>query len=341
MFLASSAKARTVIALVGLVVFGAGYGLCWLVDRAVERAMSADERAAVLGSTLRDDDTSYAFTKPLLFCGVNAAEEAPELEDLKDDLVAVIAQGEAESGVSAMSVYFRNLDSGAWFATNDTMSFAPASLMKVPILMAYLKQAETDVDLLGRSITVKSIDDTSGYVQEIVPSRSVKVGETYTVEELLRYMVVYSDNGAMVLLENYLNADVLIELLDDIDVPPPGTDYAISPRQYSRFFRLLYNGTYLSRDHSEYALKLLSQAEFADGLVAGVPADTSVAHKFGESSALLNDGTLGKELHDCGIVYAPSPYALCVMSIGTDFDGLSQTIAKVSETVWAFTSRNR
>lgn len=329
---------KWLLGIAGVGVFFLGYGVSWIRDRGSFTFFATSSREAILGSTLRDDNTSYAFIKPLLFCGVNATAEAPELEEMKAALASIVDEAQAGSGVETMSVYFRDLDSGAWIATNDDARFAPASLMKVPILLSYLKQAETDADLLAQSITVKSIGDTNGYVQEIVPSDAVKVGETYTIEDLLRYMIVYSDNGAMVLLESYLNADVLTDLLDDLDVPPPGTDYVISTREYSRFLRLLYNGTYLARDNSEYALKLLSQAEFGDGIVAGVPVEAPVAHKFGESSVVLESGTVGHELHDCGIVYASSPYVLCVMSQGTTFDGLSSTIAKVSEAVWAFTS---
>src|SRR6185436_5295057 len=98
---------------------------------------------------------------------------------------------------------------------------------------------------------------------------------------------------------------------------------ADTPQNYSHLFRALYNGTYLSHDASEKALELLSRTKFSDGIVAGVPKETTVSHKFGERTLSLNTSSIN-ELHDCGIVYYPGhPYFLCIMTKGTsDFEEL-------------------
>src|SRR6185437_13516132 len=87
--------------------------------------------------------------------------------------------------------------------------------------------------------------------------------------------------------------------------------------------------TYLSPEMSEKALKLLSQTTFTSGIVAGVPKNIPVAHKFGER-AYDTDAT--KELHDCGIVYFPNhPYMLCIMTKGTDFGSLATVLKTISQ----------
>jgi hypothetical protein len=40
------------------------------------------------------------------------------------------------------------------------------------------------------------------------------------------------------------------------------------------------------------------------------------------------------ELHDCGIVYAPKNYFLCVMTDGNDLAKLEKMIRDVSKTVY-------
>jgi beta-lactamase class A len=91
-------------------------------------------------------------------------------------------------------------------------------------------------------------------------------------------------------------------------------------------FRILFNASYLTQAASEQALELLTRSEFRAGLVAGVPAGTVVAHKFGERI----DGGVAK-LHDCGIVYHPArPYLLCVMTEGDRFEPLASLIAETS-----------
>jgi hypothetical protein len=117
-----------------------------------------------------------------------------------------------------------------------------------------------------------------------------------------------------------------------------------SPQEYSHMFRALYNGSYLSHEASERALNLLSKTTFTDGLVAGVPANTIVSHKFGERSPWLEDHASSaseenvNQLHDCGIVYFPShPYFLCVMTkgqAGVDFPLLATVIQDISRVTW-------
>ena len=78
--------------------------------------------------------------------------------------------------------------------------------------------------------------------------------------------------------------------------------------------------------------------DFPQGLQAGIPASVEVAQKFGERQVFLHDGTLSyRELHDCGIVYAPdNPYILCVMTRGHDFASLSSTIRDISKVVYDY-----
>ena len=88
----------------------------------------------------------------------------------------------------------------------------------------------------------------------------------------------------------------------------------------------------MSPARSEEALDLLTKSEFKDGLVAGVPPGVTVAHKFGERGA---EGERMRQLHDCGIVYCPrSPYVLCVMTRGEDFQQLIGTTEDISRLVY-------
>jgi hypothetical protein len=108
---------------------------------------------------------------------------------------------------------------------------------------------------------------------------------------------------------------------------------------YMHFFRILYNATYLRRTRAQQALEMLSHTGFNAGLVAGVPGDTVVSHKFGERTS-HGDGTTRRELHDCGIVYFPGhPYGICVMTEGSDFTDLASVIADISGTAYQYVSR--
>ena len=124
------------------------------------------------------------------------------------------------------------------------------------------------------------------------------------------------------------------QIYTDLGVAIPGTrgteDY-MTVKEYASFFRILYNASYLNKEMSQKALDLLLRTDYKDGLIAGVPKNINVAHKFGERKMGEVD-----QLHDCGIVYAPQkPYLICVMTRGTDFQVQGRVIADISRFTYA------
>ena len=136
-------------------------------------------------------------------------------------------------------------------------------------------------------------------------------------------------------LESGLPPALLDRTFADLGLATPAQrrlEDSMSVREYAAFFRVLYNATYLSHTGSERALQYLTRSMFHNGLVAGVPQGTAVAHKFGEREM---PGGL-RQLHDCGVVYAPNhPYVLCVMTRGAQMDALKVAIQRVSAATYA------
>jgi len=158
-------------------------------------------------------------------------------------------------------------------------------------------------------------------------------GSNYSIDEVIYRMIVYSDNDAKDLLLANLDGRILARTYSDLTVNGPTiikTDDFITVKDYATFFRVLFNASYLSQNLSEKALKILSETDFKDGLVSGVPPSVKVAHKFGEREFLDR-----KQLHDCGIIYYPShPYLLCVMTRGDNLASLAKNIADISRLVY-------
>lgn len=287
----------------------------------------------------REHNNQYTFINPLLTCLYPESVEFEEYSTLENTIQTQMTLLEQKGQIDKMSYYFRNLYDGRWVGINETEDFAPASLFKVPTLMAYYKAAEKNPEVLTKQITYTKDMQTSG----LIDSPVIELGDAYAVETLLDLMITESDNVAMSMLMSQLDYVVLRELFVDLGIPYPGdpTDgvYKISPRQYSLFFRVLYNGTYLNHEYSERALKLLSEATFDKGLTAGLPEGIAVSHKFGERELYTDSGqSLGYELHDCGIVYDSSNhYFLCVFTSGEDIDALADAIRQVSELTYAST----
>jgi beta-lactamase class A len=104
----------------------------------------------------------------------------------------------------------------------------------------------------------------------------------------------------------------------------------MTAKDFSNSLRTLFNATYLNKALSEKALEILSQVNYKDGLAAGLPSDIKIAHKFGITGT-SKGGVVKKELHDCGIVYANSPYFICVMTKdSTDLKKAQNVISKIS-----------
>ena len=203
-------------------------------------------------------------------------------------------------------------------------------------MIAYNKEAEENPSVLSQSVAYDPTVMPSD--QFLVPSE-LSASDNYSVQELINKMITDSDNGATFTLLAHVNPEFLNAVYIALGIQDPGNDsasYQISAHTYGLFFRVLYNATYLSPEYSERALKLLSQTTFANGLVAGVPKGTMVAHKYGEHTLSTKGVATGVELSDCGIVYCPAhPYLLCVMTSSTSVSAASAVIANISRTAYS------
>jgi len=244
----------------------------------------------------------------------------------------VINQELNNKSLDHVSVFFRDLNNGPTMGINEEEEFTPASLLKVPLMMAYLKKAQDDHAVLKEKILFNAVSSESD-IQNIKPGKKLEIGKEYEVEELIERMISFSDNDSAGLLLENIDQDFLGKVYTDLGIEIPGSikmENFMTVREYASFFRILYNSSYLSRDMSEKALGFLSKSMYLGGLKAGIPGNVLIAHKFGER-VIENS----HQLHDCGIIYhARSPYLLCVMSRGDNFSELENIIQAISRTVF-------
>ncbi|HSR89133.1 MAG TPA: serine hydrolase [Candidatus Udaeobacter sp.] len=283
----------------------------------------------------------YKYTSPLLLCDANSNKQSVSLNSLKNRLQNVVNNEIKNKNITTASIYFRDLKSGGQVDINSDEKFYPSSLRKVPLMIAVFKAAEANPGQLDK-LTVIFKDPDQNIGQEIKPADFAKKDKTYTLSNLLEKMVKYSDNNATFVFTNLLGIDSIKTIYNDLQVPflVPSSNSSSSAEidfmttnKFAFFFRILYNSTYLNGDLSEKALKLLTDTDFKDGLVAGVPQGTVVAHKFGLTSLGDKHGNIAsRELHDCGIVYYPdNPYLVCVMTKSTaDIPHVEKTISNIS-----------
>lgn len=283
--------------------------------------------------------SQYTFINPDPECDVYD-ERSEKLSLLQDRLESEIADLEKKEGITRIAVFSRDLTSRRFAGVNSDQVFYLASLLKVPLAVAYYKFAEVEPLVLKDKITYDGgINEYP--LQKIPPSHKLVVGTTYTIEELISRSIIYSDNTAAQILIRRIPPEFLENVQSSLGMQIEKTEGEkedlVTARTYANVFRILYNSSYLSRGYSNELLETLTKSEFQQGAPALLPKETIVAHKFGERTLVdqKSGSTLSSQLHDCGIVYGQNdPYTFCILTEGKDYQALTDAIQKISLTIY-------
>lgn len=287
----------------------------------------------------RDNDNSFKLTNPILDC--EAVSEDGNSVVFSSGVNKKLEEVKNKYSVNHISLYFRDLNNGPWVGINEKSVFSPASLLKVPILIALLHKAEDNPSFLQEKIKIPPLDIIEGVRQNIKVEDGLIAGEEYTLSDVAEKMIQKSDNIAVVSILSKLNSLEVGSVFNSIGIPYKDleTEVPVRVKDYAGFFRVLFNASYLDREMSEKALEILTGSDYNNGIVAGVPEGTVVAHKYGER--IFENQENDKQLHDCGIIYYPNkPYVLCIMTRGSDFISQESSIRELSRYVYDEVNKN-
>ena len=225
--------------------------------------------------------------------------------------------------VDSYGVVVKSLKDGRGALINPDKVFYAASLFKVAVMYEVFHQ---------RSLGLLSFDEpllvTPYYASFDLGTLPIGVCQTLTIGEALGYMMSISDNVSAVLLQDRVGAANInrsmaalglttTRLLSD-DLPATASDMAL-------LMEMIARGQAVDAGASQEMLNLLTSEELDNGLRAGVPEGTLVAHKTGNWTNATNDA---------GIVYAPGDtYVIAVLS---DKEYETKPIAKVSQVVFEY-----
>jgi len=257
-----------------------------------------------------------------------------QVEELKSQLVNILT---AEDVKGQYSLYFEDLNSGAWFGIKENNLYNQWSLLKLKVAATVLKKVERRELVLDNKIKLSPADlDTATLFPELNHA-----GDELTLRELLERLIRYSDNTASFALCRLFDADEFQDTLLAVGTLPASPDKPgnflppVSPKEYANALRDLYFAKYLSKPSSDLMLALMADTVCEDQIRRGLPPDIKVAHKVG-----FNAGS--GEFHDCGIVYLPgAPYILCVMSKNNTRAEADRVISEISRWVYEFICSSR
>jgi len=272
----------------------------------------------------------FDLTQPLLM--VELPEESSDYDEVRQEFSSLIERSKSDKRVTSASVFLHDFSNGRWMSINSSEKYDPGSILKLTILLAYLKKAQDQPGLLDRKLFYAQ-PFSSVPVQTIIGS-SITPGHSYAIRELIRFMLVESDNQANALLNNSIEPEYALRVFEDLDMTVPDKSAAsitMTCIEVSRFLRLLFNSSYNSPELSEYALELLTGIKFTDGIRSAFPLGVTIAHKFGERGFI---GSQERQLHETSLIYLEGKVLLLtIMTKGTDIDSQAGLIRELSSVV--------
>ena len=247
-----------------------------------------------------------------------------------------------------VAVVLHTIDGRHELLIDPDKTFHAASTMKVPIMIELFRQAETGRLELDEPLAIKnefhSIVDGSVYQLSVGDDSDAEVykniGKTMTLRELCEAMITVSSNfAANLLIERVgaanvrktvirLGADGMVVLrgVEDQKAFDKGMNNATTARALAVLLQKLAGGKAVSPKADAEMVAILKRQKFNDGIPAGLPAGTPVAHK---------TGSITKIHHDAAIVYGPHPYVLVVLTRGIQDQKVSAALmASISREIW-------
>jgi beta-lactamase class A len=257
---------------------------------------------------------------PGLACGQTLAIDAKSSANIEERI--------RKSGAE-VAVAFRTLDGHIAYSFHDDESFHAASTMKIPVMIELFHQARQGKLKLDEPLAIKnefrSLADGSIYTLDPADDSETDLykaaGETRTLRQLCEMMVTVSSNLATNLLieklgvENIratvhsLRADGMNVLrgVEDNKAFAKGLNNTTTARGLQRLLEAIAHGEAVDQESSRQMIEILERQKFNEGVPAGLPPGTRVAHKTGE---------ITKIHHDAAIVFAPKPFVLVLLVRG-------------------------
>lgn len=277
-------------------------------------------------------NNNYQFINPLLEC--NTTFNFSPVNELEKKIKDYVNKSKFENKINDVWIFFRILKNGSIISINQEQKFISASLLKLPLAIAYYKLYEDNkIDILNETIKISS-DFKSSTTRNIWKDNIVPWNE-YNINYLIEEMLKNSDNTAAEILYENIWWNIK-PVYDDLWIKWFSIDQFwinyISVKDLASFMRILYNWSYLNKANSENLLKILSETNFFDWLRSYNPNKFIISDKFWER---WFDDNEEKQLHDCWIVYKTNnPYLLCIMTKWKNFSELKSVIQEVSKIVY-------
>jgi beta-lactamase class A len=273
-----------------------------------------------------------------------AAQPTPDLATVRADIDKLIAASGAE-----VAVAWRPLDAkpGEEILINPDLKFHAASTMKVPVMIEAYRQQDAGRLRLGDKVrvtnTFTSIIDGSPYELSATEDSDGEIykamGKDLSYRALIEASITVSSNLATNILIEHLDARHVQATIDTMGASgvqvlrgvedqkafDAGRNNTTTALGLLTLLEALGKGKAVTAKASAEMIEVLKRQKFNDGIPAGLPEGTPVAHK---------TGSITRIHHDAGIVYSKRPYVLVVLTRGLQDGKVSaKLIADISRVI--------
>lgn len=211
--------------------------------------------------------------KTVVVGNLGSSVDQVKIEEIKKSF---IDKTNKYSGIYCFYIY--DLNGNYFYGENHKEIMQAASLIKLPVMAGLFLEGE------------RGNLDSKDYLP------------------LIEAMGKRSDNNAFLQAVSMLGKDKVEQIIADLGMSHTSyKENQTTAEDVGMFFKKLYNNEILNEDDTNYFLEMITDTIFEDWLVAGIPDDIRVAHKYGREVHVVNDG---------GIVFATHPFIMVIMSDG-------------------------
>lgn len=192
---------------------------------------------------------------------------------------------------------FKDLLSCDEFYYNEREIFPAASIIKIPIMIEFFRKVERKEISLEHKILLKEEDKTGGAGVLFELHNGVEL----TLLDLVKLMIVISDNTATNILLDYTGFDGVNNLMKEAGMQSSclrrkmmvpckeNQENLISVRDIMVLMERLVTGKLLSPEYTEIAVGILKRQQYNEKIPLYLPAEIPVAHKTGELDGVRHD----------------------------------------------------
>ncbi|MBN1621967.1 MAG: serine hydrolase [Endomicrobiales bacterium] len=216
-----------------------------------------------------------------------------------------------------VGIFVKDLWTGKTIKINSNMLFPSASLVKVPIMAALFQAQEDGILDFSDEIALKrrhKVWAKHGLYRK-------RVGTKYTIEQLIKHMIVTSDNTATNMLVEVLGFDYLNEKFAEFGIYDTnlcrgvmelklrrrGIENYTTAEDMALLLEKIYKKELVSSKASKRMLEILKSQRVNDRIPYLLPDDLDVAHK---------TGSLKDTISDVGIVFtSKGDFIICVLTL--------------------------